>query len=115
MNSDQSSPLTVEISGSVSLVLNDQGVNGDLKANDGTYSGLVEIDSAAYDVDSCLSVSALVQQNGQSRTSDIRELCVSGFGTVFESPNITEGNLIVDTGTNSDVLADELSGKALEI
>lgn len=106
--SDRVTPIEIALTGDVSLMLNDEGKNGDIKAGDGTYSGTIDVDTAGHAIDSCLIITASAVQGGLESTSDSMELCISPFTAQMASSDISETNIIEDSITGSEIIANEL-------
>lgn len=76
---DFTSPVNVQLSGNVVATLNDQGINGDIAAGDGTFSGTVPVTTTGLPSGSCLAVTATAAQGSNAATSDPYSLCVTSF------------------------------------
>ncbi|WP_320819469.1 choice-of-anchor X domain-containing protein [Thalassolituus sp.] len=79
-------PAQVVISGDIELTLNDEGVNGDLIAGDGSFSSSFSIDASQLTEGECLNFKAELIQSGIHKSSPTEEICVSAY-PLSSSPN----------------------------
>ncbi len=96
------------LSSDESMPLNDSGQNGDIVANDGSYSGTFAVNTDEILPQQCLSYEAVAITNTESFVSLPYDLCVTGFPVGFQPSNTDENNLIPDPETGSLVVADEI-------
>lgn len=96
------------INNSDSMLLNDSGQNGDVIADDGSYSGTFSINTNGFLPQQCLSYEAVATTNVEPFTSQPYELCVTGFPIGFQPSDTSENNLIPDPETGTPVVADEI-------
>ena len=103
--------LSVEINGtnnSHSLLLNDNGQDGDLVADDGAYSGTFSVNTDGFIPQQCLTYEAVATTNTESFTSLPYDLCVTAFPIGFQPSDTSESNLIPDPETGDPAIADEV-------
>ncbi len=103
--------LNVNINGinnSGSVLLNDNGQDGDLVADDGAYSGTFAVNTDGFIPQQCLTYEAVATTNTESFTSPPYDLCVTEFPIGFQPSDTSESNLIPDPETGDPVVADEV-------
>ncbi len=104
--SDNLDEVDVLIDGDLALALNDAGLDGDIAALDGTFSGTASIDSTGMDAGSCLSFFATATQGSKTATSDVEELCVTSFPLNIAPSDIS--NSVLDPSGGGPIVADEV-------
>ncbi|MBW2637166.1 MAG: S8 family serine peptidase [Deltaproteobacteria bacterium] len=103
---ETTTPIDVELGGDVAITLNDQGIDGDIAANDGTFSGKAVIDTTGLTVGTCLSVVATASQDADTATSDAYKLCVSSLPLELAPSDVS--NTIADPESGEPAVADEV-------
>lgn len=103
---DPAAPIDVVLGGNVTIYLNDQGMDGDLIAGDGTFSGTAAVGTAGLAPGTCLSVSATATQGTASATSNAYRLCVSSLPLEPARSDVT--NTVSDPKSGEPAVADEV-------
>lgn len=103
---DSSESVSVMLDGDVQITLNDQGMDGDLVADDGSFSGTALVDTAGLSAGTCFSISAEATQGSDTATSEAAKLCISSFPLVPMPSDMT--NTITDPASGEAVIADEV-------
>jgi len=98
-------PVEVVLGGDVTVILNDQGVDGDIAANDGTFSGTATINTAGLAAGTCLSIVATSTQGTATAISDAYPLCVSSLPLDLALSNLS--NTVNDPVSGELAVADE--------
>jgi subtilisin family serine protease len=103
---DITPPTEVVLGGDIDLTLNDQGMDGDLAADDGTFSGTTDVDTAGLAAGTCISVFASATQGADNATSGNHTLCISSLPLELAPSDMT--NTVNDPESGEDVIADEV-------
>lgn len=106
---DNTNSVNVLLTGDLStpINLNDQGVDGDIAPNDGTFSGTTIIDTTGKVAGTCLEFFASATQGTTSVTSDPYQLCVSSLPLELDVlSNLT--NPVIDPVSGEPAVADEV-------
>lgn len=103
---DSNEPVNVMLDGDVQITLNDQGMDGDLVADDGSFSGTALVDTAGLSAGTCFSISAEATQGGDTAISEAAKLCVSSLPQTPKPSDMD--NTITDPTTGEAVIADEI-------
>ncbi len=98
-------PVEVVLGGDVVVTLNDQGTDGDIAADDGTFSGTTTINTAELAAGTCLSVVATAVQGTDTATSDEYQLCVSSLPLDLAPSDLS--NTVNDPVSGEPAVADE--------
>jgi subtilisin family serine protease len=106
VQSNKTVPIDVVLGGDVVIILNDQGIDGDIVADDGTFSGTADVDTTGMTSGDCISVTATAMQNSEIATSDTYDLCVTTFPLTLASSNLT--NVVIDPVSGEPAVADEV-------
>lgn len=99
-------PVNVTLNGDVAITLNDQGLDGDIAANDGTFSGTAVVNTDGLSPSTCFSVFSTATQGTDTMTSDAYNLCVSSLPLELASSDLT--NIVINQDSGESAIADEI-------
>lgn len=106
IGADTTTPVDVLLNGDLGQILDDQGEDGDIAADDGTFSGAIFVDTAGMAPGDCFNVFAVATQGSDTATSDEYQLCVSSLPLDLAPSDVS--TTVPDPVSGETAVADEI-------